>query len=64
MTTEAPIDEYDKLKKLVAEVEDDYKKAMGGNKAAGTRVRKSMQDIKDVCQGIRVKVLESRTQAP
>jgi hypothetical protein len=64
MTTEAPIDEYEKLKKLVAEVEDDYKKAMGGNKAAGTRVRKTMQDIKDVCQNIRVRVLETRTQAP
>lgn len=64
MTTEAPIDEYDKLKKLVAEVEDDYKKAMGGNKAAGTRVRKSMQDIKGTCQAIRQKVLESRTGTP
>jgi hypothetical protein len=40
-------------------------KAFGGNKAAGTRVRKAMQDIKAVCQDIRVKVLEvGRTPPP
>lgn len=64
MTTEAPIDEYEKLKKMVAEVDDDYKKAVGGNKAAGTRVRKAMQDIKSAAQAIRVRVLETRTQTP
>ena len=36
------------------------KKAAGGNKAAGTRVRKSMQDIKDTAQQIRQRVLEMR----
>ena len=64
MTTEAPMDEYEKLKKMVAEVDDDYKKAIGGNKAAGTRVRKAMQDIKAAAQAIRVRVLETRTQTP
>ena len=64
MTTEAPLDEYEQLKKMVAEVDDDYKKAVGGNKAAGTRVRKAMQDIKSAAQAIRVKVLETRTQTP
>jgi hypothetical protein len=39
---------------------EDMKKATGGNKAAGTRVRKSMQDIKDVAQQIRQRVLEMR----
>jgi hypothetical protein len=37
--------EYEKLKGLVAEAEDDVNKAVGGNKAAGTRVRKKMQKI-------------------
>jgi hypothetical protein len=38
---------------------------MGGNKAAGTRVRKSMQDIKNSAQEVRKKVLEIRdTEAP
>ncbi len=63
-TASTPIDEYEKLKRLVAEAEGDYQKAIGGNKAAGTRVRKSMQDIKAQSQAIRVRVLESRSTAP
>ena len=52
--------EYENLKKMVAEVEEDVIKAEGGNKAAGTRVRKSMQEIKAAAQEVRVKILESR----
>jgi len=52
--------EYEKLKTLVAEIEVDINKAMGGNKAAGTRVRKQMQDIKQAAQIVRNKVLEIR----
>jgi hypothetical protein len=62
--TGGPVDEYEKLKRLVAEGEGDYQKAIGGNKAAGTRVRKSMQDIKSQAQAIRVRVLESRSTSP
>jgi hypothetical protein len=58
------IDEYEKLERLVAEGKGDYQKAIGGNKAAGTRVRKSMQGIKDQAQQIRKRVLESRSTAP
>jgi hypothetical protein len=54
------MDLYDTLCRLVREVEEDMKKATGGNKAAGTRVRKSMQDIKDVAQQIRQRVLDMR----
>jgi hypothetical protein len=54
------MDEYEQLKKLVAEVEDDIRKAEGGNKAAGTRARQSMQDIKNCAQNIREKILELR----
>lgn len=52
--------EYDKLKELVAAAEEDIVKAEGGNKAAGTRVRKAMQDIKQAAQLVRIKVLEQR----
>ena len=52
--------EYETLKRLVAEVEDDVNKAMGGNKAAGTRVRKKMQEIKSAAQEVRKKILEGR----
>ncbi|MFZ4749929.1 MAG: histone H1 [Phycisphaerales bacterium] len=54
------MDLYETLCRLVREVEEDMKKAAGGNKAAGTRVRKSMQDIKDTAQAIRQRVLEMR----
>lgn len=54
------LEAYEQLKRLVAEVEDDVRKAAGGNKAAGTRVRKSMQDVKNAAQALRVKVLENR----
>ena len=53
--------EYEKLKVLVAEIEIDINKAEGGNKAAGTRVRKQMQDIKQAAQEVRNKVLELRS---
>ena len=52
--------EYDTLKRLVAEAEEDVAKAIGGNKAAGTRVRKKMQEIKSAAQDVRKKILEGR----
>jgi len=51
---------YERLKKLVEEAADDVQKAEGGNKAAGTRVRKHMQDIKSAAQECRVAILQSR----
>lgn len=55
--------EFDTLKKLIQEAEDDVAKAEGGNKAAGTRVRKKMQDIKAAAQEVRKKILEGREEA-
>jgi len=52
--------EYETLKKLVTEAEEDVNKAVGGNKAAGTRVRKKMQEIKAAAQDVRKKILEGR----
>jgi hypothetical protein len=54
------MEEYLKLKQLVEEVADDVFKAVGGNKAAGTRVRKTMQDVKNLAQDLRKKVLDLR----
>jgi len=56
--------EYEQLKALVEQAAEDVAKAEGGNKAAGTRVRKSMQDIKAAAQTVRIKVLEGRAQTP
>ncbi|MEO6434824.1 MAG: histone H1 [Tepidisphaeraceae bacterium] len=52
--------EYDTLKQLVTEAEEDVAKAIGGNTAAGTRVRKKMQEIKSAAQDVRKKILEGR----
>lgn len=54
------MEEYLKLKQLVGEVEEDIRKAVGGNKAAGTRVRKAMQDIKNLAQDVRKRILDMR----
>ncbi len=54
--------EYDTLKRLVTESEEDVQKALGGNKAAGTRVRKKMQEIKTAAQDVRKKILEGREE--
>ncbi|QDU33790.1 Histone H1-like protein Hc1 [Poriferisphaera corsica] len=54
------LETYEQLKNLVASVEDDIRKAAGGNKAAGTRVRKQMQDVKNMAQELRKKILENR----
>lgn len=56
--------EYETLKRFVTEVEDDLNKAIGGNKAAGTRVRKKMQEIKSEAQKIRQRILENRETEP
>ncbi len=45
------------LKGFVDGLEDDFSKFYDkGNKAAGTRVRKAMQDLKTMSQSIRVEV--------
>ncbi len=52
--------EYENLKRLVTEAEEDVNKAIGGNKAAGTRVRKKMQEVKAAATDVRKKILEGR----
>ena len=53
--------EYEELKRKIAEVEEDLMRAEEkGNKAAGTRVRKAMQEVKALAQAIRVKLIEFR----
>lgn len=54
------VEAFDRLKKLVQEAEDDIAKAQGGNKAAGTRARQTMQQIKEAAQEVRQKILELR----
>lgn len=51
---------YEQLKQLVSSIEDDIQKAGSGNRAAGTRIRKAMQDVKNLAQDLRKKILEDR----
>jgi hypothetical protein len=52
---------YNKLKEMVEGMEADFQKFYEkGNKAAGTRVRKGMQDLKNLAQDIRKDVLDKR----
>jgi hypothetical protein len=52
---------YDRLVRIVEEIAEEVRKAEGGNKAAGTRVRKAMQDVKKAAQELRVGILDTRT---
>ena len=53
--------EYEKIKMLVAAIEEDVIKfAEKGNAAAGTRVRKGLQDIKRACQEMRDAVQDKK----
>lgn len=51
---------YDRLVSVVQAAREDVEKAEAGNKAATSRVRKSMQEIKNIAQDIRKEMLEVR----
>jgi hypothetical protein len=48
---------FDKIREHVMSLEDDFSKFYEkGNKAAGTRIRKGMQELKELAQTIRLEV--------
>lgn len=51
---------YDQLVEAVNACREDIEKAEAGNKAATSRVRKSMQEIKAIAQELRKEMLEIR----
>ncbi len=51
---------YDQLVEAVTACREDIEKAEAGNKAATSRVRKSMQEIKAIAQELRKEMLEIR----
>jgi hypothetical protein len=51
---------YENLRRAIEEAAPDVEKAEAGNKAACARVRKSMQDVKNIAQEIRKEMLELR----
>ena len=48
----------DEMQNEMHRAHEDLEKFNGGNKSAGTRVRKSMQSIKSMAQDVRVQVQE------
>jgi len=57
------VEKFEQLKQLVLATEEDARKFyQGGNKAAGTRVRKAMQEIKNLAQEIRAEVQDKKNQ--
>lgn len=55
---------FEELKQLIAGAEADAEKFYNsGNGAAGTRLRKSMQDLKTLAQDIRTEVTEKKNAA-
>lgn len=56
------MNKYENLKNIVAAMENDVQKFYNGNAAAGTRVRKALQDVKKAAQEFRIEVQEIKAQ--
>jgi hypothetical protein len=58
------MEKFNQVKELIASLEADADKFYAkGNSAAGTRIRKGMQDLKNLAQAIRLEVQESKNKA-
>jgi hypothetical protein len=54
---------FDELRDLVMSLEGDFQKFYDkGNQAAGTRVRKGMQELKNLAQDIRIEVQDIKNK--
>lgn len=51
---------YEALKAIIAGMEADVQKFYNGNNAAGTRVRKQLQELKRACNDMRIHVQETK----
>lgn len=57
------MEKYAALKSLVLSIEEDFQKFYDKqNKAAGTRARKAMQDVKVLAQDIRKEIQEMKNE--
>ncbi len=50
----------EKLEQEIEELKAEYVKFEKGNKSAGTRARKILQNIKSTCQELRVAIQETK----
>jgi len=54
---------FDELQDAINDCQADMTKFVEGNNSAGTRIRKAMQSVKTMAQGIRVEVQEQKNAA-
>lgn len=55
------MENYEVLKSLVLSLDEDLTKFKEkGNKAAGGRIRKAMQEVKSLAQAIRIEIQETK----
>ena len=55
---------FEEIENLITSLKDDFSKFYEkDNQAAGTRVRKGMQDLKDLAQVIRLEVQDIKNKA-
>jgi hypothetical protein len=58
------MNQFDNLFKHVQDLKADFEKFYNNdNKAAGTRIRKGMQDLKEMAQAIRLEVQDQKNKA-
>ena len=53
---------FDELQDVINDCQTDVSKFVDGNNSAGTRVRKAMQTVKSLAQGIRVEVQDQKNR--
>lgn len=57
------MEKYQEMRELLLSLENDFHKFYEeGNKAAGTRIRKGMQNLKNLAQEVRVEVQEKKNE--
>jgi len=54
---------FDELQNAINDCQSDMTKFVEGNNSAGTRIRKAMQSVKTLAQGIRVEVQDQKNAA-
>ena len=53
---------FDQLQDAINDCQSDVTKFVEGNNSAGTRIRKAMQTVKSLAQGIRVEVQDQKNK--
>jgi hypothetical protein len=53
---------FDELQNAINDCQSDVTKFIDGNNSAGTRIRKAMQAVKSLAQGIRIEVQDQKNK--